>query len=158
MQCLGPNPRYAITFTEGDAASIPPLAADEALIITTDIGVFEVRRVLVDNGSSTDILYYDMFRRMGIDQRKLVQTNAPFIGFNGGVVYPKGAITPPFQLGTNGKTASCTTTFLVGDVHWAYNAIMGRPMLNALRLISPPYHQILKFPTTQGTGMVYKNH
>ena len=53
----------AITFTNEDAERIhhPP---DDAIVITLLIANYTTRRVLVDNGSSADILYYPTFQQM----------------------------------------------------------------------------------------------
>ena len=37
--------------------------------------------ILVDNGSSMDILYYPAFQQMGIDRGRLNTTNAPLVGW-----------------------------------------------------------------------------
>ena len=52
-----------------------------------------MHRVLVDNGSSTDILYYSEFQQMRIDRERLIPTNAPLVGFGGTRVFPVGAVT-----------------------------------------------------------------
>ena len=49
--------------------------------------------VLVDNGSSTDILYYLTFQQMRIDREQLVLINASLIGFEGTRVFPLGVVT-----------------------------------------------------------------
>lgn len=140
MQCVSLDPSYLKTFTEKVAASVPLSATDEALVITADIGEFEVRHMLVDNGSSADLLYYDAFKRMRIEESKLLPVDVPLVGFSGGTVYSRGAVTLPFQLGEGGMTVSCTTTFLLVDISSVYNVIMGRPTLNMLRAIPSTYH------------------
>ena len=50
-----------ITFTDEDAARIHHLH-DDAIVITLLIADYTTRRVLVDNGSSTNILYYPAFQ------------------------------------------------------------------------------------------------
>ena len=52
-----------------------------------------MHRVLVDNGSPADILYYPAFQQMGIDWERLIPMNAPLVGFGGIRVLPLGAIT-----------------------------------------------------------------
>lgn len=68
-------------------------------------------------------------------------------------MYPKGAITLPFQSKDEGRTSRCLTMLLVVDISLTYNAIMGRPMLNALQAIPSTHHQMIKFPTTRRTGV-----
>ena len=51
----------AITFTDEDASRIHH-PHDDAIIITLLIADYSTRRVLVDNGSSADILYYPAFQ------------------------------------------------------------------------------------------------
>ena len=51
----------AITFTDEDSERIH-LPHDDAIVITLLIADYTTRRVLVDNGSSADILYYPTFQ------------------------------------------------------------------------------------------------
>ena len=39
----------------------------------------------------------------------------------------------------------------------AYNMLLGRPSLNAIRVFSSAYHKVIKFPTANGVGMVRGN-
>ncbi|XP_065630818.1 uncharacterized protein LOC136068082 [Quercus suber] len=50
----------AITFTDEDAERIH-YPHDDAIVITLFIADYKTRRVLIDNGSSADILYYPAF-------------------------------------------------------------------------------------------------
>ena len=54
---------------------------------------YNMHRMLVDNGSSADILYYPAFQQIRIDRKRLIPTNAPLIGFGGSLVFPLGAVT-----------------------------------------------------------------
>ena len=36
----------------------------------------------------------------------------------------------------------------------AYNVLLGRPSLNAIKAIPSAYHMVIKFPTTNGVEMV----
>ena len=69
VQLTGRPPRTSkvdeptITFTDEDAKRLYH-PHDDAIIITLTITNYTTRRVLVDNGSSTDILYYSVFQQM----------------------------------------------------------------------------------------------
>ena len=41
---------------------------DDALVVSVRVGDYNVHRMLVDNGSSADILYYPAFQQMGINK------------------------------------------------------------------------------------------
>ena len=58
-----------------------------------------MHRVLVDNGSSADILYYPVLQQMRIDKERLIPTNAPLVGFGGTRVFPLGAVTLSVMVG-----------------------------------------------------------
>lgn len=47
------------------------LPHSDAIVITINIGGTEVLRLLVDNGSSCDILFLEGFSRMGIEPKNL---------------------------------------------------------------------------------------
>ena len=56
---------------------------DDALIVSIQVGDYNTYRVLVDNGSSVDILYYPAFQQMRIERERLIPTNVPLVGFEG---------------------------------------------------------------------------
>ena len=81
-----------IKFSEDDARRLHH-PHDDALVVSLQIGDYNMHRVLVDNGSSADILYYPAFQQMRIDKERLSPTNAILVGFGGTKVFPLGAIT-----------------------------------------------------------------
>ena len=93
VQLMGVVPKIArregliIGFLEEDARRLHHLH-DDALVISIRVGDYNMHRVLVDNGSSADILYYPAFQQMRIDKERLIPTNAPLIGFGGSRVFP----------------------------------------------------------------------
>ena len=44
--------------------------------------------------------------------------------------------------------------FLIVDAPSDYNILLGKPSLNAIRVVSSAYHMVIKFPTANGVGMV----
>ena len=69
-------------------------------------------------------------------------------------VLPLGSIQPVLTLGEPPCQATTTTRFLIVDAPSAYNMLLGRPSLNAIKAIPSAYHMIIKFPTIHGVGMV----
>ena len=72
---------------------------DDVLVVSIQIEDYNMHRVLVNNGSSVDILYYPAFQQMGISRERLISTNAPFVDFGGTRVLPLGAITLSVMVG-----------------------------------------------------------
>ena len=72
---------------------------DDALVINIRVGDYNTHRILVDNGSLADILYYPAFQQMRIDRERLIPTNALLIGFGGTRVNPLGVVTLPITIG-----------------------------------------------------------
>uniref|UniRef100_A0A2N9EL41 RNA-directed DNA polymerase n=1 Tax=Fagus sylvatica TaxID=28930 RepID=A0A2N9EL41_FAGSY len=142
-----------ISFSEEDARGTHQ-PHDDALVITINIAGFTTRRVMVDNGSSADILYLPTYQQMRLDKDKLRPMDAPLVGFTSDKVCPNGIVTLPITVGTHPKTVSKTVDFLVVNCPSAYNAIIGRPTLNRLRAVTSTYHLLLKFPTEHGIGEV----
>ena len=54
---------------------------------------FNTRRVLVDNGSSTDIIYIPAFQQLKVDQKRLRPFDSPLVSFSRDKVYPRGIVT-----------------------------------------------------------------
>ena len=104
IQLTGSVPKIAwgespiIGFSEEDARCLHHLY-DDALVVNIHVGDYNVHQMLVDNGSSADILYYPAFQQMGIDRARLILTNAPLVGFGGTKVLPLGAITLSVTVG-----------------------------------------------------------
>ena len=48
---------------------------DDALVVGIQVGDYNTHRVLVDNGSFADILYYPAFQQMRISKERLVPAN-----------------------------------------------------------------------------------
>jgi hypothetical protein len=140
-----------ITFAEEDARKVFH-PHDDALVVTLEIAGYSTRRVLIDNGSSADIIYLTAFQQMRIDKDQLRPIETPLVGFAGTSVYPLGIITLQIIAGTYPKQATKKVNFLVVDCPSAYNVIIGRPTLNRLRAVTSTYHLLVRFPTENGIG------
>ena len=91
--------------------------------------------VLVDNGSSVDILYYPAFQQMKIVRERVTSTNAPLIGFGGIGVFSLGVIILVVKAGDYPRQITREVTFLVVDCSSAYNAILRRPTVNSWKAV-----------------------
>ena len=127
---------------------------DDPLVIRAVVANKTVHRVLIDIGSSTDIIFASAFDKMDIGRVKLGPVNTHLRGFSGEKVLPLGSVQLVLTLGDPPCQATTTTRFLIVDAPSAYNMLLGRPSLNAMKAIPFVYHIINNFPTTSGVGMV----
>ena len=86
-----------ITFSEKDARHVRHPHCD-ALVIKAMIANNNVQRILVDNGNSVDILYFQAFKRMGLKVNDLKPSPNPVFDFTGDSVIPLGVISLPMTL------------------------------------------------------------
>ena len=131
---------------------------DDPLVIRIIVDNKTVHEVLVDNGSSTDIIFVSVFDKMGIGKEKLELVNTHLQGFTGERVLPLGSIQLVPTLEDSLCQATTAVRSLIVDAPSVYNILLGRPSLNAIRAIPSAYHMIIKFPTTNGVGMVQGDH
>uniref|UniRef100_A0A2N9F8W7 Integrase catalytic domain-containing protein n=1 Tax=Fagus sylvatica TaxID=28930 RepID=A0A2N9F8W7_FAGSY len=134
-----------IVFNNQDFEGVQ-LPYSDALVITLRIGEFDVKRILIDLGSSVEIMYESLFRGLGLGKKDLSRTEGPLSGFSGETVVPSGKVTINVRAGT----VSSPTEFFVLNAFSPYNAILGRPWLHRMGAVPSTLHQRLRFPTPQG--------
>ena len=113
-----------------------------------------MHKVLIDNGSSTDIIFASAFERTGIGREKLEPVSAHLLGFSREKVLPLGSTQLVLTLGNPPCQVTTAVKFLIIDASSVYNMLLGRPYLNALRVVPSAYHMVIKFPTENGVGVV----
>ena len=155
VQAVSKLPRLdtSITFSDSDLEGFQH-PHEDPLVVRAFVANKTVHRVLVDNGSSTDIIFASAFDKISIGREKLEPVNTHLRGFSGEKVLPLGSIQLVLTLGEPPCQATTTTRFLIVDAPSAHNMLLGRPSLNAIKAIPSSYHMIIKFPTIHGVGMV----
>ena len=155
VQAVPKQPRLdtSIMFSDSDLEGCQH-PHDDSLVIRVVVDNKTIHRVLVDNGSSADIIFASAFDKMGIEKEKLEPVNTYLRGFSGEKVTSLGSIQLVLTLGDPPCQATTAVRFLVVDAQSAYNMLLGRPSLNAIKAIPSAYHMMIKFPTISGVGMV----
>ena len=116
---------------------------DDALVVTLRIGGYDVKRVMIDQGSAAEIMYPDLYKGLGLKPKNLTTYSSPLVSFEGKMFVPKGQIRLPVQVGTD----VVEVDFIMVDAFSPYTAIMGRPWLHTLGAVSSTFHQKVKYPS-----------
>ena len=90
---------WDMSFNEGDAKGVKQ-PHNDPLVIMLNIEGFNTKRILVDNGSSAEIIYLPAFQQLRLDPRRLCPFDSPLVSFSGDRVYPKGIVTLTITVGT----------------------------------------------------------
>ncbi|XP_030970844.1 uncharacterized protein LOC115991265 [Quercus lobata] len=126
---------FVLGFSDEDkVGTIQP--HDDALVVTLRIGGYDVKRVMIDQGSVVDIMYPDLYRGLNLKPENLIAYSSPLVSFEGKMVVPKGQIRLPVQTGTD----VVEMDFIIVDVFSPYTAIMGKPWLHTLGPVSSTLH------------------
>ena len=72
---------------------------DDALVITLRIGGYDVKRVMVYQGSAAKIMYPDLYKGLNLKSEDLTPYSSPLVSFEGKLIIPKGQIRLLVQTG-----------------------------------------------------------
>jgi len=61
-------------------------------VVTLRIGGYDIKRVMVDQGSGAEIMYPNLYNGLGLKPMDLTAYDSPLVRFDGKVVIPKGQI------------------------------------------------------------------
>ena len=71
-----------ITFTDEDFKALD-LDHDDPMVISIEVAEYGIGKVLVDQGSSVNILYWKTFQKMNLSEDLIVSYNEQIVGFSG---------------------------------------------------------------------------
>ena len=64
-------------------------------MITFRIRGYDVKRVMVDQGSAIEIMYPDLYKGLNLKAKDLTLYSSPLVSFEGKIIIPKGQIRLP---------------------------------------------------------------
>jgi hypothetical protein len=140
-----------ITFSQGDL-QLKVYPHNDSMIISCVIKGFLVHNVLVDTGSTTDIIFAKAFKQM---QEQDDQIHDATHSFGGRQIVALGKITMPITFGYVHNTRTEQIVFDIVDMDYPYNAIIGRGTLNAFEAILHPAYLCMRIPSDQGPIVVH---
>ncbi|XP_072087192.1 uncharacterized protein [Arachis hypogaea] len=119
---------------------------DDPVVISLQLGDLIVRKVLLDPGSSADVLFFTTFEKMKLSTNILQPSVGDLVGFSGERVPVIGSVWLQTTLGEQPLSKTHHIQYLVVDCFSPYNLILGRPFLNRFAAIVSTVHLCVKFP------------
>ncbi|XP_057428801.1 uncharacterized protein LOC130722168 [Lotus japonicus] len=138
-----------ITISMADFEGIKP-HKDDPIVVQLRMNSFNVRRVLLDQGSSADIIYGDAFDKLGLTDSDLTPYAGTLVGFAGEQVMVRGYIDLDTIFGEDECARVLKVRYLVLQVVASYNVIIGRNTLNRLCAVISTAHLAVKYPLSSG--------
>ena len=128
---------------------------NDVMVISGNVSGFLIHDVLIDNGSSADIIFAKAFDQMKINRNLLETATNPLCGFRGRIVSTLGKITLPVSFGSLDNPRIEHITFDVVEMGYPYNAIFVRGTLNAFEAIVHSGYLCIKMPGPSGVITVH---
>lgn len=105
-----------------------------------------MRKILIDGGSSVNVILFDTLNKMDIPKSEMVRKSSTPVGFNGETKNTiKENKLPIYIEGTN--LMQC---FYVVDLLSCYNIILGKHWIHDMNSIHSTYHRCVKMWTPWG--------
>ncbi|KAF8095005.1 hypothetical protein N665_0346s0002 [Sinapis alba] len=134
-----------IIFSAEDTLGIHSPHNDQ-LLVELGIGRCDITKVLIDTGSSVDLIFRDILDKMGIDLRDMKPSTRSLTGFNGSSEIMLGTIRLPVY--ACGVVRMVKFSVISAKAH--YNIILGTPWIHSMKAVASTYHQCVKFPGSGG--------
>ena len=126
----------------------------DALVIKVTAASKKFDQVLVDTGSSVDVLFKSTLEEMGIADLRLEHTNTSLKRFGGGKLVPLGMVELPITIGSSPTEKTMILDFVVVDEEGPYQMILGRPFLRISKAVLSNHYLALKYRVNGVVGVV----
>jgi hypothetical protein len=150
-----------ITFDRDDHPNRVPSPGKYPLIVDPVIGDVRLTKVLMDGGSSLNIIYAETLGLLRVDLSSVRAGAAPFHGIIPRKrVQPLGRLDLPVCFGTPSNFRRETLTFEVVGIQGTYHAVLGRPCYAKFMAVPNYTYLKLKMPGPNGVitvGPTYRH-
>jgi hypothetical protein len=142
-----------ITFDQGNHPDFVPSPGRYPLVVDPIIGNVRLSKVLMDGGSSLNLIYAETLELLGVDWSKVRAGAAPFHGIAPGKrILPLGQIDLPVFFGTPSNFRKEALTFEVVGFRGTYHAVLGRPCY--AKFMAVPNYTYLKLKMAGPNGII----
>ncbi|XP_072094117.1 uncharacterized protein [Arachis hypogaea] len=118
---------------------------DDPVVITVQVEEPLVKKILMDPGSSADVLFYSIFQKMKLSDKTFQPSSRELVGFSGERVSIRGYIWLQTTFGNYLNSKTIDIQYLIVDCKNPYNIILGKPSLNAFNAIVSTVHLCASF-------------
>jgi hypothetical protein len=140
-----------ITFDRGYHPDFVPSPGRYPLVVDPIIGNVRLSKVLMDGGSSLNIIYAETLELLGVDRSEVRAGAAPFHGIAPGKrILSLVRIDLPVCFGTPSNFRKETLTFGVVEFCGTYHAVLGRPCYAKFMAVPNYTYLKLKMPGPNG--------
>ena len=108
-------------FNEDKVGPLQP--HNDALVVTLKIREYDVKKVLVDQGSGAEIMYLNLYKGLKLKPKDRACYDSPLVGFDGKTIFLKGQI----RLSVQARSEIVKVDFIMVDAYSPYTTIMTRP-------------------------------
>ncbi|XP_057432240.1 uncharacterized protein LOC130724995 [Lotus japonicus] len=138
-----------ITFSPVDFCGIKP-HLDDPIVVLLRVNQLNVQRVLLDQGTSADIIYDNAFDRFGLNEGDLTPYAGTLVGFAGEQVWVRGVLDLDTIVCEFENAKTLKVRYLILGAVRSYNMIIGRNTLNRLCVVISTAHLAVKYPLPDG--------
>ncbi|XP_016195871.1 uncharacterized protein LOC107636915 [Arachis ipaensis] len=140
----------AITFSPKDFQH-GTSAEDAPFVISARIGTGLVRRILVDTGADSNILFKGAFDKLGLHDDNLQTYHNGVTGLGDNFLKPDGSIILPLTIGKRDQKKTILSEFVILKDSTASNVILGRKTINDLSAVIFTKYLLMKFTAEDGS-------
>ena len=145
-----------LVFTRVDLRNVVPYDNDPVVISVVTAGR-KVHRVLVDQGSSADVMFWSTFKKLQLSPDLLTPYTGCLYGFADNPVEVRGYLELRMAFTDGAASRTEGIRYLVVNANSAYNILLRRPALNRLRAVSSTRHMKMKLLDLSGKVIVIES-
>ena len=141
----GPSSPIAdLIFTKKDLEDVVP-HEDDPVVLSVILMGRNVHRVLIDQGSSADVMFWEAFIGLQIPRDQLLPFDGVLVGFSGEQVEVRGYVNLRTTFSDEHAARTIIIKYIVVNAPSSYNMLLGRPSLNMLGAVVSTTHLKMKF-------------
>ncbi|XP_059627660.1 uncharacterized protein LOC132270498 [Cornus florida] len=139
----------SIGFGDADLSRVQ-LPHEDPLVISLLVANCMIKRVLIDPGSSANIITKAVFEQLEIPSSSICSTSSPLMGFDGTKVDPLRVI----DLSVTTAKRTLKENFVLTEIHLSYNLIMGRGWIHRMNGVPSTFHQVMRYLSLDGKEVI----